>query len=122
MVYIEYKTSPAIVRKIKAVEDFIDRYGSLFSVEEIEEKKSCVFDLKILFTDNKFLDKWPSFKDDIVSDLSTSLNCLGLAIYQVSCERKKLGTRPLYLLLHTRFYRPCGSPSKRNLALLRTTT
>lgn len=72
------------MRKVKAVEAFISSHGNLFNEEEIEETRSCIFDLKIFFADSEFLDKWPSFKEDLVSDLSNSLNCLGLAIYQVT--------------------------------------
>ena len=86
ILYIEYKTSHAIVRKVKAVENFIIGHENLFNEEEIEETKSCTFDLKLFFADNDFLAEWPSFKEDLISDLLNSLNCLGLAIYQVICR------------------------------------
>lgn len=79
----DYKTSPEIVRKVKATEQFILTHGDLFNEETIEESGACVFDLKVFLSDEEFLDKWPTFGDDLYDDPAETLNCLGLAIHQV---------------------------------------
>ncbi len=80
---LEYKTSASIVRKIRTVEDFISRHAELFNEEEIEERRSCTFDLKICYADEEFMSGWPTFKDDIFEEPLNSSNCLGLGIHQV---------------------------------------
>lgn len=79
---LDYKTSTAIVRKVKATEEFILNHIESFNEEDIEERRSCIFDLKD-FNNPEFHAKWPSFKEDLFSEPLNTLNCLGLAIHQV---------------------------------------
>ena len=55
----------------------------MFNEEEIEDCRSCVFDLKVCLADNEFIEKWPTFNDDLFDEPATTLNCLGLGIHQV---------------------------------------
>lgn len=79
----DYKTSPDIVRKVKATEEFIITHGDLFNEEAIEESGACLFDLKVFLSDEEFLYKWPTFSDDLYHEPAQTLNCLGLAIHQI---------------------------------------
>lgn len=84
MIYIiDFKTSAIIIRKVKAVEDFILRHKELFNEEEIDERRSCIFDLKICLSDDEFIRDWATFTDDFFNIPFNSLNCLGLAVHQV---------------------------------------
>lgn len=81
--YLDYKTSTAIVRKVKAVEEYMLSHIESFNEEDIEERRSCIFDLKTCFCNAEFAEKWPSFKEDLFTEPVNTLNCLGLAIHQV---------------------------------------
>lgn len=66
------------------MEEFVINHRNLFNEEEVEERRSFVFDLKVCFASNEFEDKWPSFKDDLYNNPTDTLNCLGLAVHQVT--------------------------------------
>lgn len=65
------------------MEEFIAGHADLFNEDEIEERRSCVFDLQVCATDAGLIDGWPTFRDDLYEDPVTTLHCLGLAIHQV---------------------------------------
>lgn len=72
------------VNKTTAAENFIKRHKQLFMVSDIEERRSCIMDYKILTADEGFIQEWPSFQQDLCDVPEVSINCLGLAVHQVS--------------------------------------
>lgn len=73
-----------IVNKTRAAENFIRRHRQLFIISDIEERRACTMDYKILIGDEEFVQEWSSFQQDLCDDPQVSINCLGLAIHQVS--------------------------------------
>lgn len=77
------------VNKTKAVEGFCRRHKTLFLIFEIEERRSCTLDYKILIEDETFFEEWPNFQEDLCDNPEHSLSCLGLAVHQVNeCNSK----------------------------------
>ncbi|RZF44587.1 hypothetical protein LSTR_LSTR001345 [Laodelphax striatellus] len=78
----EYNTASPTVNKIKSFEKYIDKNKDLYSISEIEKRKAFNLDLKVLKKDEKFMNDWPDFEDNLSNQPDLSLNCLSLAMHQ----------------------------------------
>lgn len=83
LIFSDYKKSHDIVRQVKAAEEFVLNHRDLFNEEEVEERRSYTYDLKVCFSSSEFEEQWSSFKEDLSNDPAKTLNCLGLAAHQV---------------------------------------
>ncbi|KZC10605.1 DNA replication licensing factor MCM8, partial [Dufourea novaeangliae] len=81
----EYEDNSDTVKKIKVVEDFINRHHrllSFLSLENLENGTVFVIDVCEIYTDKNFLNEWTDFKKNIYENPIHTLNCFKLAIHQ----------------------------------------
>lgn len=84
--YTEYKADCSIVKQTKAIEAFIERHEALallFTMKNLEIGMSFDIDICELYNDDKFIEQWATFKDEICENPTETLNCMKLAIHQV---------------------------------------
>ncbi|XP_059471137.1 DNA helicase MCM8 [Neocloeon triangulifer] len=81
--------SPTVV-KVRAVEGFISRHPELVKTSEVKDRRAFPVDLKVLMSDDVFMDSWPDFANELIDSPEKTLNILGLAMHQVVCEALKL--------------------------------
>ncbi|XP_065348176.1 DNA helicase MCM8 isoform X2 [Cloeon dipterum] len=81
--------SPTVV-KVRAVEGFISRHPGLVKTAEVKERKAFPVNLKMLMSDDVFMDSWPDFANELIDSPEMTLNILGLAMHQSVCESLKL--------------------------------
>ncbi|XP_076629511.1 DNA helicase MCM8 [Colletes latitarsis] len=81
----EYNSDCDTVKKIQAVEGFINRHPrllSLLSLENLENGTVFVIDIYETESDTIFLNEWCDFKRNIYENPLHTLNCIKLAIHQ----------------------------------------
>ncbi|XP_012282154.1 DNA helicase MCM8 isoform X2 [Orussus abietinus] len=77
-----YKENSLTVKKVQAYENFLRRNYDFSSIVNFNADVYHNVDVTVLYSDNTFLTKWPTFKMDIKDTPDHTLNCLGLAIHQ----------------------------------------
>ncbi|XP_076165854.1 DNA helicase MCM8-like isoform X2 [Ptiloglossa arizonensis] len=81
----EYESNSDTVKKIQAIEGFINRHHRLLSVltlENLENGTVFIIDICEIFSDASFLNEWLDFKKNIHENPIHTLNCFKLAIHQ----------------------------------------
>lgn len=62
----------------------------MFIAADIEDRRSCAIDFKHILDDKSFIEGWTNFEQDVLQEPEHTLNCLGLAVHQVSGSSGKL--------------------------------
>ncbi|XP_036143635.1 DNA helicase MCM8 isoform X5 [Monomorium pharaonis] len=81
----EYKVNSPITKKIKVMEDFIERheaFSSLFTMANFEAGLFFDIDICELYNDDEFIEQWPNFRDELYENPTNTLNCIKLSIHQ----------------------------------------
>jgi hypothetical protein len=65
------------------MEGFIGRNHELVKTSEIKKRRAFPLDLKLLMSDDIFMESWPEFTADLIDSPEQTLNILGLAMHQV---------------------------------------
>ncbi|XP_036143630.1 DNA helicase MCM8 isoform X2 [Monomorium pharaonis] len=85
----EYKVNSPITKKIKVMEDFIERheaFSSLFTMANFEAGLFFDIDICELYNDDEFIEQWPNFRDELYENPTNTLNCIKLSIHQKILE------------------------------------
>ncbi|XP_015587968.1 DNA helicase MCM8 isoform X2 [Cephus cinctus] len=78
----EYKKNSSTVKKLEAIEDFLERHQILISRENFEAGIPCHIDINLLLSDIILLNNWETFDGDLRDNPRHTLNCIDLAIHQ----------------------------------------
>lgn len=83
-----FKENSPTVQKVRAMEGFIGRNHELVKTSEIKKRRAFPLDLKLLMSDQIFMEAWPDFATELIDSPDQTLNILGLAMHQVFLSNK----------------------------------
>lgn len=83
--FLEYKEGSDTECKVKIVEGYIQKHKSTFDLTSLL-KNYLYIDLKHIISDEEFTNSWPKFSEEITNEPRFTLDCMGLAVYEVMLQ------------------------------------
>lgn len=87
MHFLEYSKERELLKKIEATESFLARNQDLISLDCLNAGTAFNIDINSFYKDDDFMRDWSDFKKEIRENPGETLNCLGLAVHQVSMKK-----------------------------------